>query len=130
MKLQFRILIYLVLAVLYFFSTLLLMSIDSKLKINEVFITVPCGFILINLVYTFLFLKLKPILNILCAVIIPFLSLFLALHFSDLHLFSRYDSYDIGTAIIANAVLPVFFWEILYQIKKISNKKTPQTNEN
>lgn len=93
------------------------MYIDSELQINELLITVPCGFVIINIFYTFLALKLKPLLNILSAVIIPFLSLFLALKFSDLHIFSHYDAYDIGTAIIANAIFPIIFWEIIYQIK-------------
>lgn len=117
MKTKLRILVYFLLSILYFFSTLFLIFIDSKLQINEVFITVPCGFVLINIVYTFLFLKLKPILNILSSVIIPFLSLFLALKFGDLHLFSRNDPYDILTTIIANTVFPIIFWEIIYQIK-------------
>lgn len=117
MKPRLRIFIYPLLAVLYFSSTFLFIYIDTQLQIYELFITVPCGFIIINIFYTFLVLKLKPFLNILSAVIIPFLSLFLALKFSDLHIFSRYDAYDIGTTIIANAVFPIMFWEIIYQIK-------------
>ncbi|SHH24346.1 hypothetical protein [Flavobacterium defluvii] len=124
MKLKQRFLVYLLLAILYFFATSLLIILDEKLKINDAFITVPCGFVLINIAYTFLFLKLNPLLNILSASIIPFLSLFLALKFSDLHLFSRYDAYDIGTAIIANAIFPIIFWEIIYQIKNIYSLKS------
>lgn len=118
-----RLLIYPLLVILYFFATLFLLFLDGKLKINEVFITVPCGFVLINIVYTFLFLKLKPFLNILSALIIPFLSLFLALKFGDLHLFSHYDAYDIGTVIISNAIIPIVFWEIIYQVNKRSQSK-------
>jgi len=67
--------------------------------------------------YAFLILKWKPLLNILCAVIIGSLSLFLALKFGDLHLFSNYDPYDIKTAIIANAIFSILSWEIVYQVK-------------
>jgi hypothetical protein len=117
MKLQIRIIVYILLAIVYFLLTLFFMFIDSRFKINELLTTVPCSFVLINIIYTFLILKLKPILNIISAIIIPFLSLYLAFQFADLHLFSHYDAYDIATTIIANIIFPILFWEIIYQLK-------------
>lgn len=117
MKPQIRIFYYLLLALVYFFSTSLLILLDKKLHFSSVYTTVPCGFAVINLFFTFLIFDLKPVLNIICSVIIPFTSLFLAIKFSDLHLFSHLDAYDIMTTIIANAVFPIVFWEIAYQIK-------------
>lgn len=77
-----------------------------------------CGFIL----YYFLsskikHLKWKPLLNALCAVGIAALAMFLALQFTNLHLFVNYDPYQVKTAIFANAVFSIIFWEIVYQVK-------------
>ncbi|PIF33362.1 hypothetical protein CLU81_3967 [Flavobacterium sp. 9] len=119
MKLQNRFFAYIILLVVYYFSTILLMSVDSELKINHLFITLGFGFTIINLVYSFFILKWTPLFNIGYSIIIAAVSLVLALKFGDLHLFSQYDPYDIETCIIANAIFSVVFWEVAYQTKKI-----------
>lgn len=81
------------------------------------YITLGCGFAILNLIYAFFALKWSPVLNIICSITISPLALFLALKFADLHLFSKYDDYDIKTAIFANAVFSIVFWEIVYQLK-------------
>ena len=116
MKPQIRILIYSILFFTYSFSTSLFLTLGEKLK-DYRFITLGCGFLLINLIYSFLILKWTPLLNIVCSVIIAPLALFLALKFGDLHLFSQYDAYGVKTALMANALFSVIFWEIVYQIK-------------
>lgn len=116
MKPQIRILIYSLLFFTYSFSTSLLLEIGEKLKDHR-FITVGCGFLIINLAFSFLVLKWKPLLNIICSILIAALSLYLALRFGDLHLFEKYDPYGIKSALMANAVLSILFWEIAYQIK-------------
>jgi predicted membrane channel-forming protein YqfA (hemolysin III family) len=125
MKLQNRIINYLVMFVIYYFTTFLLMSLDEHLEIHKVFIILVCGFTLINIFHSFLILKWTTLFNTLCSIIIAWLSLFLALKLADLHLFSKYDDYDVLTAIISNAVFSIMFWEIAYQtkVKMISNKK-------
>ncbi|MCV9930533.1 hypothetical protein OIU83_22930 [Flavobacterium sp. LS1R49] len=116
MKLQIRILIYSMLFFTYSFSTSFLLSLGEKLKDHR-FITLGCGFLLINLIFSFLILKWKPLLNIVCSFIIASLALFLALKFGNLHLFSKYDPYGIKTALMGYAFLSILFWEIAYQIK-------------
>lgn len=117
MKPQIRILTYLLLGIVYFFSTSIFILLDTKLQFNNVYTTVPCGYAIVNLFFTFLIFDLKPAFNIICSILIPFLSLFLALQFSRLHLFSNHDPYDILTTIISNAVFSIIFWEIVYQLK-------------
>ncbi|WP_163409736.1 hypothetical protein [Flavobacterium ajazii] len=117
MKTHIRILIYSVLFLLYLILTPFLLSLQSKLK-TDFFITLSCGFAVFNIIYAFLVFRWKPLLNVLSAIAIACLALFLALKISDLHLFSQYDPYDIKTAIFANAVLSIVFWEIVYQVKK------------
>lgn len=116
MKIHIRVLIYSVLFILYLVLTTFFLSIQSKLK-TDLYITLSCGFTIFNIIYAFLVLKWKPLLNIIFSVAIAFLALFLALKTSDLHLFSKYDPYDIKTAIMANAIVSIVFWEILYQVK-------------
>lgn len=124
MKPQIRILIYSILFFTYSFSTSLLLTLGEKLNDHR-FITLGCGFLLINLVFSFLILKWTPLLNIACSVIIAVLALFLALKFGDLHLFSKYDAYGIKTALMANALFSILLWEIAYQVKiKNSISKT------
>lgn len=117
MKLQIRILTYSVLFFLYLISTSLLLILSGKLKTNPS-MTLGCGFALLNIIYSFLVLKWMPLLNVICSIVIASLSLFLALKFGDLHLFSNYDPYGIITSIIANAVFAIVFWEAVYQLKK------------
>ncbi|WP_343697220.1 hypothetical protein [Flavobacterium sp.] len=116
MKPQIRILLYSILFFLYLTSTPLILSLGEKLK-TDPYITLGCGFAVFNLIYAFLALKWKPLLNILFAVGIAALSLFLALKFTNLHLLINYDPYQVKTAIFANAVFSIIFWEIVYQVK-------------
>ncbi|SHH24387.1 hypothetical protein [Flavobacterium defluvii] len=116
MKPQIRILLYSILFFLYLTSTPLILSLGEKLK-TDPYITLGCGFAVFNLIYAFLALKWKPLLNILFAVAIATLSLFLALKFTNLHLLINYDPYQVKTAIFANAVFSIIFWEIVYQVK-------------
>ncbi len=116
MKPQIRILLYSLLFFTYSFSTSFFLALGEKLKDHR-FITLGCGFLLINLIFSFLILKWPPIINISCSIIIAALALYLALKLGDLHLFTKYDAYGIKTALIANAVFSILFWEIAYQIK-------------
>ena len=121
MKPQIRILIYSILFFLYLSSTPLLLTLGEKLK-TDPFITLGCGFALLNIVYAFFALKWTVLLNLFCAVAIAALALFLALKFTNLHLFLNYDPYQVKTAILANAVFSILFWEIVYQVKIRKNK--------
>lgn len=116
MKPQIRILLYSILFFLYLTATSVLLSIGEKLQ-TDPYITLGCGFAVFNLIYAFLALKWKPILNIIFAIGIAALSLFLALQFTNLHLLVNYDPYQVKTAIFANALIAIIFWEILYQVK-------------
>jgi len=116
MKPQIRILIYSILFFLYLSSTPLLLTLGEKLK-TDPFITLGFGFALLNIVYAFFALKWNVLLNIICAIAIASLALFLALKFTNLHLFLNYDPYQVKTAILANAVFSIIFWEIVYQVK-------------
>ena len=116
MKPQIRILIYSILFFLYLSSTPLLLTLGEKLK-TDPFITLGCGFALLNIVYAFFALKWTVLLNLICAFAIAALALFLALKFTNLHLFLNYDPYQVKTAILANAVFSIIFWEIVYQVK-------------
>ncbi len=123
MKLKNRSISYLLLFIIYWFSTSLLISLDEILKINKVFITLPLGFVLINIIYSFFLLKWSFLLNLFCSIIVGFLSFFLALKFGNLDIFLKYDSYNILTSIISNALFSIIFWEILYQLKLSINSK-------
>jgi hypothetical protein len=124
MKSQNRIISYLLMLVIYWFSTSFLISLDEILKIDKVFITLGFGFALINIAYSFLILKWTNLLNIFCSILIASLSLFLALKIGDLELFPSFDPYGILTSIITNALLSIIFWETTYQIKtKINTNK-------
>ncbi|WP_125721579.1 hypothetical protein [Flavobacterium ustbae] len=116
MKPQVRILFYSILFFLYLTLTQFILSLGTVLK-TDPYITLGCGFAVLNLIYAFFGLKWKPLLNIICAIGIAALALFLALQFTNLHLFIDYDPYQVKTAIFANAVFSIIFWEILYQIK-------------
>ena len=116
MKPQIRILIYSILFFLYLSSTPLLLTLGEKLK-TDPFVTLGCGFALLNLVYAFFALKWNILLNIICSLAIAVFALFLALKFTNLHLFLNYDPYQVKTAIFANAVFSIIFWEIVYQVK-------------
>jgi len=116
MKPQIRILIYSILFFLYLSSTPLLLTLGEKLK-TDPFITLGCGFALLNLIYAFFALKWNVLLNIICSLAIAVFALFLALKFTNLHLFLNYDPYQVKTAILANAVFSIIFWEIVYQLK-------------
>ena len=116
MKPQIRILLYSILFFLYLSSTPLLLTLGEKLK-TDPFITMGCGFALLNIVYAFFALKWSVLLNLICAITIAALALFLALKFTNLHLFLNYDPYQVKTAILANAVFSIIFWEIVYQVK-------------
>ena len=116
MKPQIRILIYSILFFLYLSSTPLLLTAGEKLK-TDPFVTLGCGFALLNIVYAFFALKWTVLLNIICSIAIATFALFLALKFTNLHLFLNYDPYQVKTAILANAVFSIIFWEIVYQLK-------------
>ena len=116
MKPQIRILIYSILFFLYLSSTPLLLTLGEKLK-TDPFVTLGCGFALLNIVYAFFALKWTVLLNIICSIAIATFALFLALKFTNLHLFLNYDPYQVKTAILANAVFSIIFWEIVYQLK-------------
>jgi hypothetical protein len=116
MKPQIRILLYSILFFLYLTSTHFLLSLNEKIK-GDPFVVLGVGFGVLNLIYAFFALKWKPLLNVLCAVGIAALAMFLALQFTNLHLLVNYDPYQVKTAIFANAVLSIIFWEIVYQIK-------------
>jgi len=116
MKPQIRILLYSILFFLYLVSTHFLLALNEKLK-GDAFITLGIGFGVLNLIYAFTALKWKPLLNIICAVAIAALSMFLALQFTNLHLLINYDPYQVKTAIFANAIFSIIFWEIVYQFK-------------
>ncbi|MFH6994635.1 hypothetical protein [Flavobacterium sp. FlaQc-48] len=116
MKPQVRILIYSILFFLYLSTTSLLLSLGEILK-TDPYITLGCGFAVLNLIYTFFALKWTPLLNVICSVVIAALSLFLAVQFANLHLFANYDPYLVKTAIFTNAILSILFWEIVYQVK-------------
>ncbi|OIV41240.1 hypothetical protein [Flavobacterium johnsoniae] len=116
MKPQIRILLYSILFFLYLTSTSFFLSLGEILK-TDPYITLGCGFAGLNLIYAFLGLKWKPLLNIISAIAIAALALFLALKFTNLHFFIDYDPYQVKTAIFANAVFSIIFWEIVYQVK-------------
>ena len=122
MKPQIRILIYSILFFLYLSSTSLLLSLGEILK-TDPYITLGCGFAVLNLIYAFFALKWTILLNIICSVAIASLALFLAVQLANTHLFVKYDPYLVKTAIFANAVFSIIFWEIVYQVKiKIAMK--------
>lgn len=116
MKPQIRILLYSILFFLYLVSTHFLLALNEKLK-GDAFVTLAVGFASFNLIYAFLALKWKPIFNVIAALGIAALAMFLALKFADLHLLTKYDPYEIKTAIFANAIFSIVFWEIVYQLK-------------
>lgn len=116
MKLQIRILIYSILFFLYLSTTSLLLSLGEVLK-TDPYITLGCGFAVLNLIYTFFALKWSPLLNVICSIAIAALSLFIAVQFANLHLLVNYDPYLVKTAIFTNAILSILFWEIVYQVK-------------
>lgn len=116
MKLQIRILIYSILFFLYLSTTSPLLSLGELLK-TDPYITLGCGFAVLNLIYTFLALKWTPLLNVISAIVIAALSLYLAVQFANLHLLANYDPYLVKTAIFTNAILSILFWEIVYQVK-------------
>ncbi|MEN2402335.1 hypothetical protein GKZ90_0021275 [Flavobacterium sp. MC2016-06] len=122
MKLQIRVLIYAILFFTYSLSTSFFLLLGEKLQDHR-FITLGCGFLFINILFSFFILKWKPLLNIICSIVIAALALFLALRFGDLHLFSKLDPYGIKTALMANAVFSVLLWEIAYQINWKFNSK-------
>ena len=116
MKIQTRTLFYAILFFLYLTSTSLLLQLGEKLG-TDPYITLGCGFAILNIIYSFLGLKWKPVLNVICSIVIAALSLFLAVQFANLHLLTKYDPYLVKTAIFTNAILSILFWEIVYQIK-------------
>ncbi|RKR08793.1 hypothetical protein C8C83_0382 [Flavobacterium sp. 90] len=116
MKPQIRILLYSLLFFTYSFSTSLLLTLGEKLKDHR-FITLGCGFFVINIIFSLFVLKWNSLLSIICSIVITALALFLALRIGDLHLFPKYDEYGIKTALMANAVFSIIFWEIVYQVK-------------
>lgn len=122
MKPQIRILLYSILFFLYLTATSVFLSLGEILK-TEPYVTLGVGFACINLIYAFFGLKWKPILNIICSVAIAALGIFLALKFTNLHLFVNYDPYQVKTAIFSNALFSIIFWEIVYQVKSRTQPK-------
>lgn len=122
MKIQIRILIYSILFFLYLSTTSLLLSLGELLK-TDPYVTLGCGFAVLNLIYTFFALKWTPLLNVIFSIVIAALSLFLAVQFANLHLLAKYDPYLVKTAIFTNAILSILFWEIVYQVKTRMQRK-------
>jgi len=116
MKPQIRILLYSLLFFTYSFSTSPLLALGEKLKDHR-FITLGCGFLVINIIFSFLVLKWTPLFNITCSILISVFALFFALKFTNLQLLTKYDPYLIKTAILTNAIFSIILWEIAYQIK-------------
>ncbi|MDR7370979.1 hypothetical protein [Flavobacterium aquidurense] len=116
MKPQIRILLYSLLFFTYSFATSPLLALGEKLKDHR-FITLGCGFLIINIVFSFLVLKWTPLFNITCSILISIFALFFALKFTNLQLLTKYDPYLIKTAILTNAIFSIILWEIAYQIK-------------
>jgi hypothetical protein len=88
----------------------------EKLKDHR-FITLGCGFLLINIIFSFLVLKWTPLFNVTCSILISVFALFFALKFTNLQLLTKYDPYLIKTAIMTNAIFSIILWEIAYQVK-------------
>ncbi|KQO32678.1 hypothetical protein ASF10_21205 [Flavobacterium sp. Leaf82] len=122
MKPQIRILFYSILFFLYLSTTSLLLTLGEMLKADP-YIVLGCGFAILNLIYAFFALKWTTLLNIICSIVIAALSLFLAVKFTNLHFFINYDPYQVKTAIFANAVFSIIFWEIIYQVKNRKQTK-------
>jgi len=118
MRIELRFIIYFGLFIFYWFSTSLLISLDTFLKTDDLFFTLRLGFILIGLFYTFLILKLSIFWNIVSSIIVASISLFLALKVGNLVPLPNYDSYGILISIICNAIFSIFFWETIYQLKR------------
>lgn len=116
MKPQIRVLLYSILFFLYLSATSSLLSLGEILK-TDPYLTLGCGFAILNLIYAFSALKWTPLINIISSIGIAALALFLALKFANLHLLVNYDPYLVKTAIFANALLSIIFWEIIYQAK-------------
>jgi len=116
MKINLRILNYIILFVTYWFCTSIFITLDEKLNIDNVFLTMGVGFVLLNILNAFIALKLKPFLNIVVAIIIASLSLFLAIQIGHA-VSSPNDPYGILTAILSNISLSIIFWEIAFQFK-------------
>lgn len=116
MKPQIRILLYSIMFFLYLTTTSVILAVGQKLK-TDPYVTLGVGFACLNLIYAFFALKWRPLLNIICSIAIAALSIFLALKFTNLHLFFKYDPYQVKTAIFSNALFSIIFWEIVYQVK-------------
>lgn len=127
MKIGQRVICYVVLFMVYFFSISLITWLDIFLKINNVYITAAIGFSIIDIIFAFIILRLKPILNILVGIILACLSFFFALKFGNMGLFEHYDAYNILTYILSNAVFSILFWEILYHITGNLQRKNKQS---
>lgn len=115
MLLKARIFIYLTMLIVYFFAAPLLFDLCDKLN-SDFFITVSFGYVFLNIIYSFFVLKWKLLLNITCSILIAFLSVFLAVKVGEMLLFTTFSE-NVQTAIAANALFSIIFWEIVYQIK-------------
>ncbi|WP_294956756.1 hypothetical protein [uncultured Flavobacterium sp.] len=115
MKLKARILIYLIMLIVYFFAASFLFELSDRLNSNF-FITVSFGYTFLNIIYACFVLKWSLLLNIICSFLIAFLSVFLAIKAGEMLLFRTFTE-NVQTAIFANAIFSIIFWEIVYQVK-------------
>lgn len=114
---QSRVLMYPVLVIGYFLSTILSLRLNSILPFKEIFWNSFLVFIGMNVLVAFLYLKKNVVVNILIAVLIAYLSLFSAFKFSDFNFFPS-DAYGIKTIIISNIIFSIILWEIVFKIKQ------------
>jgi hypothetical protein len=117
MKTESRILIYCVLILGYCISTVFYFKISTILPFKEIFWNALIIFSGMNIIVSFLYLKINPFVNILIAILIAYLSLLAAFKFSEFNIFSS-DAYGINTTIISNIIFSIILWEIAYRGKQ------------
>jgi len=107
---------YLLLLAAYWSAVLLFLryeiSISDNLIVSIVILLTP-----INLLYTFIVLKMHWIVNVVCSAAVPCLSLSLTFFIIDQGWYPSSDFYGITTAIACLGIFSVLLWELLYQVK-------------
>jgi hypothetical protein len=129
MKILNRFILYIILILGYFFSTLFFFKIGSQLPFKGLFWNAFLIFCIMNIVVAFLFININPITNILVGILIAYLSLWLAFKFPDFY-YPPSDAYGISTIIITNILFSIINWEIAYQIKKKYQSLLKKENNN
>ncbi len=121
MKLKKRLLIYSIFFIIYWLVVIGILRFSDFF--SDVYTAVIIAFSILNILYTFLFLKLHIILNILSSIAVAYISLFAALAYVDYGYYPKNsDPYGIVTAITCIALFSIILWEIIYQLKI---KRTP-----